>query len=309
MMGSGQLVHAVDLTTRDWLVGSSLIFRIIQTQRRFGRSKSLKETESSEVCQGWYVPGLRPSCPSRGWARESLRLRGIGGDSWTTLKQTCGQAASSSVPAPHRSRVVLVGARRDARRLIRSLGRDRGADCRSSDSSTRVMPDPRACGPEAGIWPSIPRLIPSPCWARSIASMSWWTAPAPPTWLWPFRQSRTSTLGRTSPNLSSPTSPCIGSWSIQAGSTWRRSPAAPHPHPGPRPRKSQPDGSVASPAWDRLTRARSAKRILDCSHRRAGLVRARAFVCRGRPWRSWSPRAGRSSTPSSAWGMGGVASA
>jgi len=35
---------------------------------------------------------------------------------------TVGQAASSSDPAPLRSRVVLVGARRDARRLIRNLG-------------------------------------------------------------------------------------------------------------------------------------------------------------------------------------------
>ncbi|MFI5458028.1 MAG: sugar transferase [Isosphaerales bacterium] len=37
-------------------------------------------------------------------------------------EQSAGQAASSSVPAPLRSRVVLVGGRRDARRLIRSLG-------------------------------------------------------------------------------------------------------------------------------------------------------------------------------------------
>jgi len=38
-------------------------------------------------------------------------------------QHTAGQAATSSVPASLRSRVVLVGARRDARRLIRSLGK------------------------------------------------------------------------------------------------------------------------------------------------------------------------------------------
>ena len=53
MIGEDRLVHPVNPKSSPRLVGSLLIFGITQIERRFGRSKSLKETESREGFQGW----------------------------------------------------------------------------------------------------------------------------------------------------------------------------------------------------------------------------------------------------------------
>ncbi len=68
-------------------------------------------------------PGIKTVGPSRWRARESYRLRGIGGDSWMSSQGHTGPRMLGLGPAAAQSRVVLVGARRDARRLIRSLGK------------------------------------------------------------------------------------------------------------------------------------------------------------------------------------------
>ena len=113
------------------------------------------------------------------------------------------------------------GARRDARRLMRSLGEEPWSGLPIVgfvDAGSSA--DRRACGLEAGIWPSIPRPTRSLCWAASIVSTSWSTAPEPRMSSWPSRGKRRARRGPRSLNLSIPTSLCIGSWSIPAGSTW-----------------------------------------------------------------------------------------
>ncbi len=83
-------------------------------------------------------------------------------------------------------------------------GRGRGTACRSSASSIRGIPDPRACGSGAATWRSIPRPIPCRSWARSIASMNWSTAPAPPMSCWPSPESGARSSRRGSARLVNP---------------------------------------------------------------------------------------------------------
>jgi len=180
-------------------------------------------------------------------------------------QHTAGQAASSSVPASEKSRVVLVGARRDARRLIRSLGQrpwsglpivgfvDAG---HARSSSLRPRSRHLALHPQTNPVPvlgSIDRLDDLVDRARAThvvvavsAKRNAHARPHVPQLIksdaavhWILVDSGQLDLTSLEGCSESP------SWSS--------------------PLESQPVARLRLPVWDRVTEARSAKRILDCS--------------------------------------------
>jgi len=180
-------------------------------------------------------------------------------------QHTAGQAATSSVPASLRSRVVLVGARRDARRLIRSLGKrpwsglpivgfvDAG---HARSSSLRPRSRHLAIHPQTDPVPvlgSIDRLDELVDRARATdvvvavsAKRRAHARPHVPQLIksdaavhWILVDSGQLDLTSLEGCSESP------SWSS--------------------PLESQPVARLRLPVWDRVTEARSAKRILDCS--------------------------------------------
>ena len=203
---------------------------------------------------------------------------------------------------------MLVGARRDARRLDPPPGhRARGAACRSSGSSMPVIPDPRACGPGAGISPSIPRPIPSRSWAPSIGSTSWSTAPGPRTSSWP---SRASPSPHARPHVTQLINSdvavhwvLVDSGRLDLGLAGGRSSGS--PRPGRCTRPTPPTSSAAAARLGPAHRGHaSLKRIIDTAIAACALHRALAPCLPWSPWPSWSRRAGRSSTRRSASGRG-----
>ena len=124
----------------------------------------MKETVSSEVCQGWYVPGFKTvggrvegGLGSRIVSEGSAAIHGL------ALREHWSRVEAPRSPAHPEAGSCWSAARRDARRLIRSLGQKPWSGlpivgirrCRS-------FPILELAASAAVIWRSIPRPIPVP---------------------------------------------------------------------------------------------------------------------------------------------------
>ena len=207
-------------------------------------------------------------------------------------------------PAEPRGRGLLVGARRDARRLLQQPGP-------GPLSGLPIVgfvdaghpPDLQAAGSAAAIWPSIPRPTLFPSWAARSARRAGRPRPGHPRGRGRPGRNQDALLPRVA-QLSNSDVAVHWVLSIRTGSTWARWPSV-------ATSESQRSQTRSRRWWQAGLRwlgsidgARLAKRGFDVVSRRLALAGALSAVRRGRRWPFCSPRAGRSSTRRSGWGRG-----
>ena len=190
-------------------------------------------------------------------------------DRWEPMNnplELTGRVLGLSRPDP--GRVLIVGGRRDRRRLARCLGQGPWAGLPVVGFVDAGHPRYSGGSAAAGTWPSTRGPTRSRSWAASTGSTSSSIARGPPTSSWPSRDAPPSGSGRGWLTCATPTSPSTGS---------PRTPdSGAEPDRASRRRTGRRTRPVWPLAWERL-----AKRVFDVA------------AATARPDRSLAPVPGR----------------